>query len=177
MSIIDDSEHVADFADLGIIAFTTTRQVGTFGMMGAEPVGEEPIGPNDNIDPGAPIRGWITLASAPPSMQEHDPLIVVQHPLLPGKLTQLPVQLAIGRILSLPYNELRVRHNARTLGGSSGSPCLNANLELVALHHAGDAVTEWEPDPRFNQAIPVRRIVADLVADRIQPAFWDQPPA
>ena len=40
MSIIDDSEHVPDFADLGIIAFTTTRQVGTFGMMGPEPVSE-----------------------------------------------------------------------------------------------------------------------------------------
>jgi YfiH family protein len=38
--IIDDSEQVADFADLGIIAFTTTRQIGTFGMMGAEPVVE-----------------------------------------------------------------------------------------------------------------------------------------
>lgn len=40
MSIIDDSEHVADFADLGIIAFTTTRHVGTFGMQGPEPVSE-----------------------------------------------------------------------------------------------------------------------------------------
>jgi YfiH family protein len=40
VSIIDDSEHVADFADLGILAFTTTRQVGTFGMMGPEPVSE-----------------------------------------------------------------------------------------------------------------------------------------
>ena len=40
MSIIDDSEHISDFADLGIIAFTTTRQVGTFGMMGPEPVSE-----------------------------------------------------------------------------------------------------------------------------------------
>ena len=40
MSIIDDSEQVADFADLGITAFTTTRAVGTFGMMGPEPVSE-----------------------------------------------------------------------------------------------------------------------------------------
>lgn len=40
MSIIEDSESVSDFADLGIIAFTTTRQVGTFGMMGPEPVSE-----------------------------------------------------------------------------------------------------------------------------------------
>lgn len=40
MSIIDDSELVPDVADLGIIAFTTTRQVGTFGVMGSEPVSE-----------------------------------------------------------------------------------------------------------------------------------------
>jgi polyphenol oxidase len=40
VSIIDDSEHISDFADLGIIAFTTTRQVGTFGMQGPEPVSE-----------------------------------------------------------------------------------------------------------------------------------------
>ena len=40
MGIIDDSEQVADFADLGITAFTTTRHIGTFGMMGPEPVSE-----------------------------------------------------------------------------------------------------------------------------------------
>jgi YfiH family protein len=40
VSLIDDSEPVADFADLGITAFTTTRQIGTFGMMGPEPVSE-----------------------------------------------------------------------------------------------------------------------------------------
>jgi YfiH family protein len=40
VSIIDDSEQVADFADCGILAFTTTRQIGTFGMMGPEPVNE-----------------------------------------------------------------------------------------------------------------------------------------
>jgi YfiH family protein len=40
VSIIDDAEHVTDFADIGILAFTTTRQIGTFGMMGPEPVSE-----------------------------------------------------------------------------------------------------------------------------------------
>jgi YfiH family protein len=40
VSIIDDSEHLSDFADLGVLAFTTTRQLGTFGMMGPEPVSE-----------------------------------------------------------------------------------------------------------------------------------------
>jgi YfiH family protein len=40
VSILDDSEPIADFAELGIMAFTTTRQIGTFGMMGPEPVSE-----------------------------------------------------------------------------------------------------------------------------------------
>ncbi|HET9424845.1 MAG TPA: polyphenol oxidase family protein [Gemmatimonadaceae bacterium] len=40
MAILDESELVPDVADLGITAFTTTRQVGTFGMMGPEPVSE-----------------------------------------------------------------------------------------------------------------------------------------
>jgi polyphenol oxidase len=40
VAILDDSEQISDFADLGILAFTTTRQVGTFGMMGPEPVSE-----------------------------------------------------------------------------------------------------------------------------------------
>lgn len=40
MAIIDESEQVPDVADLGITAFTTTRQVGTFGVMGPEPVSE-----------------------------------------------------------------------------------------------------------------------------------------
>jgi polyphenol oxidase len=33
-------EEVADFAELGILAFTTTRAAGTFGLSGTDPVGE-----------------------------------------------------------------------------------------------------------------------------------------
>jgi YfiH family protein len=40
VGVLDESEQVPDVADLGITAFTTTRQVGTFGMMGPEPVSE-----------------------------------------------------------------------------------------------------------------------------------------
>jgi len=35
-----DSEEVPDFASIGVRAFTTTRQTGTFGLAGTDPVGE-----------------------------------------------------------------------------------------------------------------------------------------
>jgi polyphenol oxidase len=39
-SIVSESEGVPDLADLGVIAFTTTRAVGTFGVNADEPVRE-----------------------------------------------------------------------------------------------------------------------------------------
>jgi V8-like Glu-specific endopeptidase len=56
--------------------------------------------------------------------------------------------------------------------GSSGSPCFNANLELVALHHAGDPTVPWE-QPEWNQAIPVQNIVADLIAQGVDRKLWE----
>src|SRR4051812_8283375 len=38
MSIIGESEAVPEFAAFGIRAFTTTRDVGSFGLMSTEPV-------------------------------------------------------------------------------------------------------------------------------------------
>jgi len=38
MSIIGESEAVSEFAAFGIRAFTTTRDVGSFGLMSTEPV-------------------------------------------------------------------------------------------------------------------------------------------
>jgi polyphenol oxidase len=35
-----DSEEVPEFASIGVRAFTTTRQAGTFGLAGSDPVGE-----------------------------------------------------------------------------------------------------------------------------------------
>lgn len=39
-SFAEQSEVVAEFAELGVRAFTTTRQIGTFGVNAAEPVNE-----------------------------------------------------------------------------------------------------------------------------------------
>jgi polyphenol oxidase len=37
MSIMGDAEHVVEFAPLNVLAFTTTRRSGTFGLLSSEP--------------------------------------------------------------------------------------------------------------------------------------------
>jgi hypothetical protein len=135
-------------------------------------VGEEPVGETGASDIAAAPRGWLRLPSDDRPLEKNNPLFVLQHPLLPGRLTQEPVQLSLGVVLESPFSALRLRHNARTMGGSSGSPCFNANLEFVALHHAGDPVVPWERAV-WNQAIPVQNIVADLIAQGIDPKLWE----
>lgn len=148
----------------------------------AEPVGSEPVG--EKPEPGAMVRGWIALPSTPPPVAKDDRLWVFQHPQdlsKPGVRRLQPMKLSDGKVLGWFGNNMRLRHDALTLPGSSGSVCCDGELRVVALHHAGDA-EDW-PDYRgaYNQAIPVGLIVADLMARpstqeaAIEP-FWDKPP-
>ena len=56
----------------------------------------------------------------------------------------------IGSVDKFNAGGTRMRHTANSKKGSSGSPCLNANLQLVALHHAHDPAYP----PQWNQAVP-----------------------
>ncbi|MER9082087.1 trypsin-like peptidase domain-containing protein [Mesorhizobium sp. M0895] len=136
----------------------------------SEPVGEQPLG-SHQAEPGASHRGWIRLPVSPVAVETGDTLIIVQHPLdLEARpaIRQLPMQLAIGEVIEFAGDGIRLRHAATTLPGSSGSPCCTANLDLVALHHAGDP-RDW-PAYRgeYNQAIPIGLIVKDLQAQGIE---------
>jgi hypothetical protein len=124
-------------------------------------VGKERIG--DKAELQSPERQWLTLADEPPALAKDDIVFILQHPqdvdAMGAKLK--PMQLAVGTVLSFVGNGLRVRHDTRTLFGSSGSPVFNSDLELAAVHHAG------EPNNRFyygeyNQAIPLGEIVRYL---------------
>jgi hypothetical protein len=100
-------------------------------------------------------RGHITLQRPGPDGLGLDPghaLIVLQHP------RDEPLQMAFGHSVGLNGNKTRLRHTANTSPGSSGSPVLNARLELVALHHAGDPGDH----PEYNAAIPVTAILDSL---------------
>jgi V8-like Glu-specific endopeptidase len=72
-----------------------------------------------------------------------------------------PMAISMGRVLDHAANGVRLRHDAYTLGGSSGSPVFDANFQLVALHHAGDPAAG---PAQYNQAIPMTLIRADIAA-------------
>lgn len=112
----------------------------------AQAMGDDPVA----ALPAAPPRGWLRGAAAP---QPGAPLIIAQHPL--GK----PLSLAFGETLACNDNQTRVRYDADTEKGSSGSPCLDARFDLVALHHSGDPEDQ---QPGFNEGIPWPRIVERL---------------
>lgn len=109
----------------------------------AEPVGDLPVGPA-TADDKAPLRRWIDAATASPGLTQGNQVFLLQHP--KGE----PLQLTIGTITAFNQKGTRVRYDANSKDGSSGAPVFNADLQLVALHHAHDPAT-----PRkWNQAVP-----------------------
>jgi hypothetical protein len=115
-------------------------------------LGDKPIGAS--APPGSAKRGWIELADAP-NPAPGVPLFIMQHP------RGAPVKLAAGPVLELNGNETRLRYRANTEGGSSGSPCFDINLDLVALHHSGDPDNDPAHRPQYNEGIPIG-LVAQL---------------
>jgi hypothetical protein len=59
------------------------------------------------------------------------PLMILQHP------DAEPLKLAIGSVVNPSVAPNRVSYTVNTKPGSSGSPCFNSALDLVALHHWG----------------------------------------
>jgi hypothetical protein len=113
----------------------------------AEAIGDLPVG-GDTVDAEAAPRGWIDTSADPPAMAAGNQVFVLQHP------KGAPLQLSIGTVTEFNGSGTRIRYNANSKDGSSGSPCFNADLQLVALHHA------FDPDlPRkWNQGIPLSTI-------------------
>lgn len=142
-----------------------------YALLGLErAVGTEPAG-SGNM-PDAPVRSWTALAAA--AIAKDDPIFVLQHPQSPVTWKLEPVKLTVGRALDTVGAGLRLRHDANTLPGSSGSPCFSAALGLVALHHAGG--DQRYRGGHFNQAIPIQKIIDNLERRGILPLWRDAPP-
>jgi len=114
--------------------------------------GTEPAGLAGQL-PDAPPRGWIDRAGSA-GAEAGCQLFLLQHP------EGAPLKLAFGASLGLSANGTRLRHQVNTEPGSSGSPCFNARLELVGLHHAGDP--NFAHPAGYNAAIPVAAILENL---------------
>jgi hypothetical protein len=124
-----------------------------------KPFAARPIG--DNAEPGATERGTIAIPLADWPFDLNSALFIVQHP----SADTMKLALDTDAVLELNDNRTRVTYKTNTLPGSSGSPCFNQHLELVALHHAGDPTYGPLYRPKFNQGIPISAI-RDLLRRR-----------
>lgn len=124
----------------------------------AESVGDAPDADGKNK------RGWILVSTLPPLPEPSDIIFIVQHP--KGN----PLKLAAGAVLRRNANDSRVRYDANTERGSSGSPCFDVKLNLIALHHAGDP--DAGPLAKYNQGIPIATILKYLITRDKVPRFW-----
>jgi hypothetical protein len=109
-------------------------------------------------------RGYVRLSNLPDGPDGKDVLFIVQHP--KGD----PLKLAVGVVLGNNSSKTRLRYDANTEPGSSGSPCLNGKLELVALHHGGDP--DYFRPAQYNQGIPIGLILSDLRNRQDFPRAW-----
>ncbi len=114
--------------------------------------GEEPVAKNSV--PDSPARGWIKLPEQPYEFLPDTSLFIVQHP------NAQPLKLAFDTeaIIGINENRTTVEYRTNTEPGSSGSPCFDIDLNLVALHHSGGP--DW--NPTYNAGTPISTICARL---------------
>lgn len=115
---------------------------------------------HDPIAASGEERGWIALKDNPPAVVANDVVMILQHP--DGR----PLEVAFGNILAYNGASTRIRYDANTDAGSSGSPCLTINLEPFALHNGGAPGGE-----KYNKGIPLRRIIEHLKTQSVSP-IW-----
>jgi V8-like Glu-specific endopeptidase len=122
------------------------------GKLAEKPLGLAP----DPVQPA--VRGFISLpeVGVVPDFAANKVLFIVQHP------RGQPLKITTNTFRSLSDPPTRLTYLNDTLDGSSGSPCFNANWELVALHHSGDPSFK---SPKYNEGIPMHMIV-DLLNQR-----------
>jgi Trypsin-like peptidase domain/Effector-associated domain 1 len=112
--------------------------------------GEEPIAARPG-QMGAK-RGYMKLPDAEYPFPIGSPLFILQHP----NAEPLKLALSTDGVAAVTADKSRVTYRTNTEPGSSGSPCFTQQLDLVALHHAGDP--NYPPVPEVNEGIPMSAI-------------------
>jgi len=111
-------------------------------------------------------RGTIAPAAAP-GLSPGDLVTIIQHPM--GEA----LQFAYDRVLELNANRTRVTYKVQTRPGSSGSPCFDADWNLVAIHHGGDPRTGIHIG-EYNEGIPISAIWSALPPELISQLRWGE---
>ena len=124
--------------------------------------GNLPLGGVVNAHLQLPPRGWLQLANETSNINANSIVVIFQHP------KAKPMKLAFDTVLSINTNQTRIRYRTNTGFGSSGSPCFDMNLNLIALHHVGDT----RDKPEYNQGVPIWTIVSQIRKEK-SPQFED----
>jgi hypothetical protein len=98
-------------------------------------------------------RKWTALKKVYRPLVPFQPISISQHP---GGQS---LKASFGLITCIPPHKARVRYTADTAISSSGSPCWDKNMELIAVHNFGGYTT---PNGRQNQGVPIDRILGDI---------------
>ncbi|SDG82189.1 CATRA conflict system CASPASE/TPR repeat-associated protein [Pseudonocardia oroxyli] len=101
---------------------------------------------------GGRPRGWFDLLAERPAPVAGTPLLVLQHP------DGHPLKLAIDTEGVHELGPGSLTYGVNTFDGSSGSPCLNLDLDLVALHRG------TVPGGTANRGVPITDIAAHIRA-------------
>ena len=100
------------------------------------------------------VRGWINVPAEAKAFDEKLHLIMVQHP----DKDHMQVAFGFEGFIGMDKNGTRIRYNVNSQPGSSGSPVLNEQFDLVALHNMGDP--SWVST--YNQGVAMWKISEDL---------------
>jgi V8-like Glu-specific endopeptidase len=154
-----DESKTPDKAELDYAVLRTRVKVGM----------ETPSGPVEMQ------RGWIAPRAQAYEFPLDTFLMVVQHP------CHAPISFdsADDAVMRVNTGGTRVHYRINTLGGSSGSPVFDRNLDLVALHHGGEPGSPDQLLPcqkqltpaSYNEGIPIAAIHAHLEAEGHGSAF------
>ena len=123
-----------------------------------QPAGDESPGAPSQLVQDARPRGWVPLPRVTHGFAPLSSLFILQHP--DGK--PLKLTLDTTSVQGTNGSGTRVRYTTNTEPGSSGSPCFDANWNLIALHHSGDPRYSKLRPAAYNQGVPVAAIVDAL---------------
>lgn len=129
------------------------------------------------LDADGKQRGWLRIAAEPPPLYAQDILYVVQHPAETLDPEEGAQRVAAGMVLGFDARSLRVRYDANTTSGSSGSPAFTADLLPAVLHHGTEPVLNSQGhrvarQRTFNRGIPLRPILKRMRTKGV-PQFWE----
>ena len=129
-----------------------------------------PIGIKADPRRGGKMRGWLQLNGSARSLSKKELITILQHP------QGLPQNFAMNVFRAQDPTTTRIWYDTNTDNGSSGSPCFDRNLELVAFHNAGRP-KQFQGDTELcNQGVRIDHVISALPAD-VTSASRNPPPA